>query len=168
MSARKAAATRSFTATRLGTPWQETRTVIRRSWGVMVRNRPGTRRLRPSRVAQVRGTLVAIEARDVANMITASAEAHRDKIKDLPARLQSVKMRDLASATASAGETEERIAKALGVETWLVVRACAALWKSTAAAERDRRSGPDATKQARGRITRQLRDELRAVINGDD
>jgi transcriptional regulator with XRE-family HTH domain len=116
----------------------------------------------------LRGHPVEIEARDVADIVTASAEAHRDKIKKLPTRLQSVKMRDMAAVTKEAGETEERVAKALGVETWVVIRACAALWRCTVAAERDRRAGPSATKQARGRITRQLREELEAVIHGDD
>jgi hypothetical protein len=116
----------------------------------------------------LRGQPVVVEARDIAAILTASAEAHRDKIKKLPPRLQSVKMRDLATVTEEAGETEERVAKALGVETWVVIRAAAVLWRCTVAAERDRRAGSDATKQARGRITRQLREELRAVIDGDD
>jgi hypothetical protein len=124
----------------------------------------------PGEVLQryLRGQPVAIEARDVADILTASAEAHQDTIKKLPTRLQSVKLRDLAAVTKEAGETEERVAKALGVETWVVIRASAALWRCTVAAVPDRRAGPDAPNQARGRITRQLREELEAVIHGDD
>jgi len=116
----------------------------------------------------LRGEPVAIEARDVADILTAAAEGYREQVKKLPPKLRNVKMRDVAAVTREAGETEERVAKALGVDTWLVNRASALLWQKTVSAERDERSGSDATKQARGRITRQLQEELRAVIHGND
>jgi transcriptional regulator with XRE-family HTH domain len=125
----------------------------------------------PGKVLQrfLRGEAVEVQQRDVAESLAAATEAYRAKIETLPPALQrGVKWGDIATVTREAGETEDRIAKALGVETWVVNRASAKLWKQTVSAERDRRAGPDATKQARGRITRELREELRAAIHGND
>lgn len=67
-----------------------------------------------------------------------------------------------------AGETEARIAKALGVPASAVAAASAHLWGRTLSAERDRLAGENANAQDRGRITRQLRAEIQAVLDGDD
>jgi transcriptional regulator with XRE-family HTH domain len=114
------------------------------------------------------GAPVTVEPRDIGEFLAAGMKAQEAAIKQLPTRLQKVKMRDVYLVTKETGETEERVAKALGVETWVVNRASALLWKSTVSAERDRRAGSKASNQARGRITRELREELKAVIRGDD
>lgn len=116
----------------------------------------------------LRGAPVAIEPRDIPDILEAGRQAEEAAIKKLPTRLQNVESFDIYRVHKESGETEERVAKTLGVETWIVERASAFLWKSTISAERDRVAGPEATKQARGRITRQLREQLRAVIHGDD
>ncbi|BBY61151.1 helix-turn-helix transcriptional regulator [Mycolicibacterium sarraceniae] len=67
-----------------------------------------------------------------------------------------------------AGETEARIAKALGVPPSAVAVASAHLWGRTLSAERDRRAGKGANAQDRGRITRQLKAEIQAALNGND
>ncbi|WP_197505508.1 hypothetical protein [Mycobacterium sp. 852002-51613_SCH5001154] len=67
------------------------------------------------------------------------------------------------------GLTEERTARALGVDLGRLTDAMADLWGHTVSEERDRRAGPGASPQKRGQITRQLRDELRKVLgDGDD
>jgi len=72
----------------------------------------------------------------------------------------------------SAGATEERIRKSLGISAMLLARATASLWKRTFSQERDRRAGAGANAQKRGQITRQMRAELDAAIeaakHGDD
>lgn len=67
-----------------------------------------------------------------------------------------------------AGETEARIAKALGKPASVIAEVSAHLWGRTLSAERDRRAGENANAQDRGRITRQLRAEIQAVLDGDD
>ena len=66
------------------------------------------------------------------------------------------------------GEAEFRAAKALGVDEYDLAYASAHLWGRALSDERDQRSGPSATAQKRGRVTRQLYEELRAAFDGDD
>ena len=64
------------------------------------------------------------------------------------------------------GEAEERAAKSLDVELYEVAAASAYLWGKTLSDERDARAGEGASAQKRGRITRQLMDELRTALDG--
>lgn len=64
----------------------------------------------------------------------------------------------------SAGATEERIRKSLGIPPMLLATATASLWKRTFSQERDRRAGAGANAQKRGQVTRQMRAELEAAI----
>lgn len=66
------------------------------------------------------------------------------------------------------GEAEDRAARALGVGDDVIAVASAHLWQQSLSDERDERAGRDASAQKRGRITRQLYAELKAVIDGDD
>jgi hypothetical protein len=72
----------------------------------------------------------------------------------------------------SAGATEERIRKSLGISSMLLSLATASLWKRTFSQERDRRAGAGANAQKRGQVTRQMRAELKAAVqaakHGDD
>ena len=89
--------------------------------------------------------------------------AERFPIDD-PATLRTVKR--------SAGATEERTRKSLGISPMLLATATASLWKRNFSQERDRRAGAGANAQKRGQITRQMRTELQAAIeaatSGDD
>ncbi len=78
-----------------------------------------------------------------------------------------IDLRTVIEVERHGGETEERIARSLGVPLIVVAAASAQLWGRTISAERDRRAGPDANAQDRGRITRQLKSEIRAVLDGD-
>jgi hypothetical protein len=66
------------------------------------------------------------------------------------------------------GEAEARMAKALSIDEENFATLSAYLWNRTLSAERDRRAGPDANAQDRGRITRQLKAEMEAVRRGKD
>jgi transcriptional regulator with XRE-family HTH domain len=67
------------------------------------------------------------------------------------------------------GLTEHRLAKRLGMSTFVLASLSAELWQSTFSEERDRRAGPDANQQKRGRVSRELRAELEeALADGDD
>jgi transcriptional regulator with XRE-family HTH domain len=61
-------------------------------------------------------------------------------------------------------EGDERICKSLGVEPHVGAAAMAKLWRRTFVAERDRRAGPGANAQKRGRVSRQLKAELQEVL----
>ncbi|RKO24502.1 hypothetical protein D7Z96_08715 [Pseudarthrobacter phenanthrenivorans] len=64
-----------------------------------------------------------------------------------------------------AGTAERKAAKSLSVGLGTLLAACAALWDRTLTAERDARAGTEGTKQARGYVTRELLDELRAHLS---
>jgi len=62
------------------------------------------------------------------------------------------------------GLTEQRVAATLGISTESL-----RLWNATFSKERDRRAGPDANRQKRGQVTRQLKAELqKAITDGDN
>lgn len=78
----------------------------------------------------------------------------------------------LRAVRGSAGATEERIRKSLGIAPMLLAIITASLWKRTFSQERDRRAGHGANAQRRGQVTRQMRVELKTAIEaakyGDD
>lgn len=63
------------------------------------------------------------------------------------------------------GEAEARAAKALGVDPGTLAELMLDTWGHTLSIERDTRAGEGANAQKRGRIARELREELREVIN---
>ena len=66
-------------------------------------------------------------------------------------------------------EADLRIGKSLGLDPLRTAGEMTYLWGHPLSAERDRRAGADANAQARGQISRQLKEELRKVIaDGDD
>lgn len=58
------------------------------------------------------------------------------------------------------GLTDQRVAASLGLDTEELCDAAMKLWGSVFSAERDRRAGPGANPQKRGRVTRELKAEL--------
>jgi hypothetical protein len=59
------------------------------------------------------------------------------------------------------GLTDQRVAASLGLNTEQLCDAAVQLWGTVFSAERDRRAGPDANPQKRGRVTRELKAELK-------
>ena len=66
----------------------------------------------------------------------------------------------------TAGATEDRIRKALGISPLLLAHLSTALWGSSFSEERDRRAGAAANAQKRGRVSRELQAELQSAIEG--
>ena len=64
------------------------------------------------------------------------------------------------SHTAASRANRVRQAKALGIEPARLAQLCFRLWGGTFSEERDRRAGPHANAQKRGRVARELRAEL--------
>jgi len=65
----------------------------------------------------------------------------------------------------NSSEAEKRIAKGLGIGSDRMVQESTYLWGDSFSAERDRRAGPDANAQKRGRVSRELKAELRESLN---
>jgi len=88
--------------------------------------------------------------------------------KDWPARLPRFNPMKLADIKAGFGEAEQRLARDLGIDETRLAAEMLALWRRPFAEERDSRAGPDSNAQKKGRITRDLKAELKAVLDGDD
>jgi transcriptional regulator with XRE-family HTH domain len=73
------------------------------------------------------------------------------------------------STLGRSGLTEHRLARRLKISEARLAHVSFQLWQSTFTEERDRRAGPDANQQKRGRISRELRAELeKALSDGND
>lgn len=117
-------------------------------------------------VKLVKRDVPALADVDVTAMI---AVGMRHLAKELPPRLRDVSAQTVMAVRDRSGEAEQRTAKALGVSLTTVAAASAYLYRGrTPSEERDRRAGGDATAQKRGRIAREIRAELKGVLNGND
>jgi hypothetical protein len=85
-----------------------------------------------------------------------------------PVRLHGVTTGALMRLLGDFGEPEERLARDLGLDRERLAAEMAVLWRRSYHAERDRRAGVDANAQKKGRVARELRAELRTVLDGDD
>jgi hypothetical protein len=86
-----------------------------------------------------------------------------------PARLkEKVSVGLLRQVYADYGEPEQLLEREFGTDRDRLVAAMAALWKKCFHAERDRLAGPGANAQKKGRVARQLKADLKAVLDGDD
>ncbi|MFC9833195.1 hypothetical protein ACFVKB_05115 [Rhodococcus sp. NPDC127530] len=70
----------------------------------------------------------------------------------------------LANAVRETTEAEHKIARSLGVSLAQVAQAAMDLWGRSLTAERDDRAGTGASAQKRGRVSRELKAELRARL----
>lgn len=67
------------------------------------------------------------------------------------------------------GLTEDRLARRLGIERDRLADLSYLLWQRTFSEERDRRAGADANQQKKGRISREMRTELKKELaDGND
>jgi transcriptional regulator with XRE-family HTH domain len=65
--------------------------------------------------------------------------------------------------------TEDRLTKSLGINRSRLADVSFQLWQRTFSEERDRRAGPGANRQKRGRVSRELRAELeKALADGNN
>lgn len=76
-------------------------------------------------------------------------------------------LKKLAAIWDQFGGAEDRAAKTLGVDRGTLCELMLDLWGTTLSAKRDQLAGPAANAQKRGRIARDLKDQLReAIANG--
>lgn len=66
------------------------------------------------------------------------------------------------------GLAEDRLAKRLGIGPVELADVSYRLWRKTFSEERDRRAGPNANQQKRGRVSRELRTELKGLTDGNN
>lgn len=86
-------------------------------------------------------------------------------------RRRPIEQAEAARATLlqRSGLTEDRLARRLGIDRGRLAGVSFLLWGSTFSEERDRRAGPGANQQKRGRVSRELREELEeALSDGND
>lgn len=72
----------------------------------------------------------------------------------------------VARINQSAGATEDRVRRSLGISPMLLAHLSAALWGRNFSDERDHRAGEEANAQKRGRISREMQAELQSAIEG--
>ena len=87
-----------------------------------------------------------------------------------PARLQGVHLKagQLRKMYNDYGEPETLLAREFDLDQSRLIYEMAALWGKSFTQERDERAGPDANAQKKSRVARQLKAELKAVLDGDD
>ena len=111
----------------------------------------------------LRGERVAVPGLSRAEPVTAVYNMRHG----WPARLNTVKMGDMRKMGHDYGLAEERLARDLKVDRLRLCAEMAALWGRAYHVERDERAGADASRQKRGAVSRQLKAELRAVLDAD-
>jgi hypothetical protein len=124
----------------------------------------------------LRGERVVIRVRDVPRdperdkrvRDALAPEAIAKYIAELPPAVREVSFELALQVERQSGEPEARMAKALGLHVENLATLSAYLWSRTLSAERNRRAGAGANAQDRGRITRQLKAEMKAVLDGGD
>jgi hypothetical protein len=90
-------------------------------------------------------------------------------IESWPARLQEkVSVGEIRQVYADYGEPEQLLERDLGVGRDRLAAEMAALWGQAFHVERDQRAGPGANAQKKGRVSRALKAELKAVLDGND
>jgi hypothetical protein len=104
------------------------------------------------------------EIKEVIDRVNATFTAARTSINPLFADLDTGLC---VKVDRRSGEAERRAADALGVDMYALTLGSVYLWGKSLSDERDARAGVEATAQKRGRITRQLMDELKGVLHGD-
>lgn len=65
-------------------------------------------------------------------------------------------------------EGDDRLARSMGVDKLTAAAAMTRVWGKTFVQRRDELAGPGANAQKKGIVTRQLKAELRAALDGDD
>lgn len=97
--------------------------------------------------------------------LTKGIRAMQNELANLPGYLGETTVEALARAERHSSETEERVAKSVGIGMLRMHHESAYLWGDSFSAERDRRAGPDSNAQKRGRVSRELKAELGASIS---
>lgn len=122
--------------------------------------------------AVLSGAAVDLGVHDLAGEFERMASRVRDalaKQESWPAAVRKGKHGIHVAVARDFGEGDLRFARSLGVDPELAAAAMAATWGRTFVQQRDLLAGTSASPQKKGRISRQLKSELLAVIDdGDD
>lgn len=100
--------------------------------------------------------------------IPSPVEVLKNMRDDWPKRLHDVPKGATLRLSGEFGEPEQRLGRDLGLDDWRLAAEMLFLWQRTYSAERDERAGPGANAQKKGRVARELKAELKAVLDGDD
>jgi hypothetical protein len=101
--------------------------------------------------------------------VAAQMQAYEAKMSTWPERLQSMDSGRLRRTTSTWHESDERAVASLGVERSRAVAEIAYLWGQSLSAQRDAVAGPDANQQRRGRVSRELMEQLKeSMTDGND
>ena len=103
----------------------------------------------------------------LAAMAADMAEYTRE-VASWPPRLQVPGLSGKIRRMGDLMEADMRVIQSLGISRSRGIAEMAYLWGRSFVAERDRRAGGDANQQKRGRISRELKQELEAVLRGND
>lgn len=105
----------------------------------------------------------------VSQALDRAAAGAKAEISTWPARLQEqVSVGELRLVYADYGEAEQLLEREFGVNRDRLVAEMTALWGRAFHVERDSRAGEAANAQKKGRVSRALKAELKAVLDGDD
>ena len=116
------------------------------------------------------GQPVKLTKRDVPALPDISAAeisaGMRRLTENMPPSLRDVSLATTIAVGNRSGEAEQRLARRLDVSPFTLSAASAYLYNGlTASEERDRRAGPEASAQKRGRISREIQTELKAILD---
>lgn len=98
----------------------------------------------------------------------AAAEEIRAREESWPPALQRITHGAYRAVLAEFSDSDLRMARTLGVDRSTGAAAMWAVWGKTFVARRDELAGVDANAQKRGRIARELKAELKKVLDGDN
>ncbi|MGH3265794.1 MAG: hypothetical protein ACRDNS_27800 [Trebonia sp.] len=101
----------------------------------------------------------------LADELSDSLQRGLDQLRGLKVR---VNLGALRAVLGDYAESDERLAKSLGADRVTAAAYMAKLWRRPFHAERDHLAGPDANAQKRGRISRELKADLKAALDGDN
>lgn len=82
--------------------------------------------------------------------------------------ISAARLKKLSKIWDQYGEAEDRAARALGVDQGTLCEVMLGLWGMTLSLKRDQIAGPEANAQKRGRIARELREQLREAISSGE
>ncbi len=114
------------------------------------------------------GDEVRLDDRYLAEIIPSAKGALTEARKSWPARLQRVRVGLMRQLRRDYGEPEQLLERDLGLDRDRLIAEMAALWGKSYSAQRDELAGPGANAQKKGRVARQLKAELRAMLDGEN
>jgi hypothetical protein len=115
------------------------------------------------------GDKVSVDDRYLSEIIDSAKGALTGARKRLPPNLarRRIPMGIVRQVHRDYGEPESLLARDLGLDSETLVWAMAALWRMSYSAKRDELAGPGANAQKKGRVARELKAELKAVLDGE-